>query len=56
VILPPNAPLFLGSVGGAKFAAATLDEVRIYSRALTPDEVRALYESDRKTAATPTSK
>ncbi len=56
VIFPPKAPLFLGSVGGAKFAAATLDEVRIYGRALTPDEVRALYERDRKGAASSPSK
>ena len=55
-LFPPNAPLFLGSVGGAKFAAATLDEVRIYGRALTPDEVRALYARDRNGAATTTSK
>lgn len=40
--LPAKAPIFLGSVGGAKFAAATLDEVRIYDRVLTDDEIRQL--------------
>lgn len=50
--LPANAPIYLGSAGGAKFAAVTLDEVLIYNRALTEEEIRALYESDRN-ASTP---
>jgi hypothetical protein len=54
--LPAKAPIFLGSVGGAKFAAATLDEVRIYDRVLADEEIRALYENDRKAAPASASK
>jgi azurin len=39
---PPGAAIFLGSQGGGKFAAATLDEVRIYDRVLSEEEVRGL--------------
>jgi uncharacterized cupredoxin-like copper-binding protein len=41
-LLPASAPIFLGSVGGQKFAAATLDEVRIYDRVLSEEEIRGL--------------
>lgn len=54
-VFPAKASIFLGSVGGAKFAAATLDEVRIYDRVLTEAEIRALYESDRHAVANPAS-
>ena len=40
--LPADGPIFLGSQGGAKFAAATLDEARIYDRVLTDAEIRGL--------------
>ncbi|MEA3208914.1 MAG: hypothetical protein QOE70_1971 [Chthoniobacter sp.] len=51
--LPPGAEVFLGSAGSAKFAAATLDEARIYDRALSDAEVLALYQSDRQPSITP---
>jgi hypothetical protein len=51
--LPANAPIVIGSAGGTKFAAATLDEVRIYDRALSDDEIRALYDADRQPQFTP---
>ncbi len=51
--LPPDAPIFIGSVGGAKFGAATLDEVRIYARALSDAEIRAQFESDQKPTSPP---
>jgi hypothetical protein len=43
--LPDNAQLFLGSLGGSHFAAATLDEARIYDRVLSEAEIRELYQS-----------
>jgi len=51
--LPTNAPIVIGSASGTKFAAATLDEVRVYDRALSDDEIRALYDADRQTDITP---
>jgi azurin len=51
--LPANAPIVIGSEGGTKFAAATLDEVRIYDRALSDDEIRALYDGDRRPPIAP---
>ncbi|HZJ14848.1 MAG TPA: LamG domain-containing protein, partial [Chthoniobacteraceae bacterium] len=52
--LPPaNAAIVIGSAGGMKFAAATLDEVRIYDRALSDDEIRALYDADRQPPIAP---
>jgi hypothetical protein len=40
--LPRDTAIFLGSQGGAKFAAATLDETRIYDRVLSEEEIRGL--------------
>jgi len=40
--LPGDAPIFLGSQGGARFASATLDEARIYDRVLSEEEIRSL--------------
>ncbi len=40
--LPPVAAIFLGSQGGGKFAAATLDEARLYDRVLSEEEIRGL--------------
>jgi azurin len=51
--LPEKATLFLGSQGGAHFAAATLDEARIYKLALSDTEIRALIARDRAPTATP---
>ncbi len=48
--LPADAAIFLGSEGKAKFAAATLDEVRIYDRVLSEDEIRGL-SADRNLPA-----
>jgi azurin len=43
--LPAGAPLFLGSQGGARWAAATLDEARLYDRILSDEEIRALAQT-----------
>jgi len=48
--LPNNAEFFLGSSGKVNFAGATLDEARIYGRALEAKEIAALYESERQKA------
>jgi Concanavalin A-like lectin/glucanases superfamily len=48
--LPADASIFLGSEGKAKFAAATLDEVRIYDRVLSEEEIRGL-SADRNVSA-----
>jgi uncharacterized cupredoxin-like copper-binding protein len=40
--LPADTAIFLGSQGGAKFSAATLDEARVYDRVLSEDEIRDL--------------
>lgn len=45
--LPGEAELFLGSMGKAGFAGATLDEARIYARVLDAREIAALYETER---------
>jgi uncharacterized cupredoxin-like copper-binding protein len=45
--LPPGAEFFLGSDGGTHFAAATLDEARIYARELDANEIAAVYEGER---------
>src|SRR4029077_17403153 len=45
--LPNGAEYFLGSDGTTHFAGATLDEARIYSRALDAKEIAAIYESER---------
>ncbi|MGB8170720.1 MAG: LamG-like jellyroll fold domain-containing protein [Chthoniobacteraceae bacterium] len=54
--LPDGAELFLGSAGGKNFAAATLDEVRIYDRVLTVDEIQAVFAREQKAASFPISK
>lgn len=38
-----NAPLRLGTSDGDSYFRGAMDEVRIYNRALTPQEIRALY-------------
>jgi len=48
--LPPDAEFFLGSSGKANYAAAVLDEARIYARVLEPKDIAALYESERPKA------
>lgn len=45
--LPPGAEFYLGSNGSTHFAAATLDEARIYARALDAKEIAAIYENER---------
>jgi len=45
--LPGEAEFFLGSIGQAGFAGATLDEARIYARVLDAREIAALYEAER---------
>ncbi len=45
--LPAGSPIFLGSIGGSKFASAMLDEARIDDRAYTSDEISALYRRER---------
>jgi azurin len=47
---PAGAEFFLGSEGGSKNAAATLDEVRIYDRVLTAPEIQALVDRDHAPA------
>jgi azurin len=53
--LPAGAELFLGSAGGKSFAAATLDEARIYDRVLDETEIHAIYERE-SAAASPKKK
>ncbi|EDY18537.1 blue (type 1) copper domain protein [Chthoniobacter flavus Ellin428] len=48
--LPPGAEFYLGSNGSTHFAAATLDEARIYARALDAKEIEAIYENERPKA------
>ena len=48
--LPAGAEFYLGSDGGSHFAAATLDEARIYARELDANEIAAIYESERPNA------
>ncbi len=54
--LPGGADLFLGSAGGKNFAAATLDEVRIYDRVLTEAEISSLTKRDQSPVASAPSK
>lgn len=49
--LPAGGELFLGSRGGRGFAAATLDEMRIYDRVLDEKEIAALYDRDHAAAS-----
>ncbi|HEV7868226.1 MAG TPA: LamG-like jellyroll fold domain-containing protein [Chthoniobacteraceae bacterium] len=48
--LPGNSQIFLGSIGGRDFAAATLDDVRIYDRLLSETEIGSLYNTARMQA------
>lgn len=43
--LSGDAPLRLGTLQKDTFLNGALDEVAIFSRKLTPDEVRALYKA-----------
>lgn len=52
-LLPPDGEIFLGSTGKANFAAASLDEVRIYDRVLADEEITALYTADRPAIPAP---
>ncbi len=45
--LPAGAELFLGTSGTTGFAAATLDELRIFDRALTATELQTIYNRER---------
>lgn len=54
--LPAGAELFLGSAGGKNFAAATLDEARIYDRVLTDAEISALFQREQPATTAPSSK
>ena len=40
-----NAPLRIGSTGGSSYYDGTVDEVMIFKRALSTNEITALYES-----------
>jgi hypothetical protein len=48
--LPAGAEFYIGSDGSTHFAAATLDEARIYARELDANEIAAIYESERPKA------
>jgi len=44
-ITTSSQPIRLGAAGdNARFLNAKLDDVRVYNRALSPDEVRQLYK------------
>jgi hypothetical protein len=45
--LPPEAEFYLGSSGRKHYAAAVLDEARVYARVLDPKEIAAVYENER---------
>jgi len=49
VTLPAGAELLLGARGAKGFAAATLDEVRIYDRVLSAAELKTIYDRERAT-------
>lgn len=51
--LVADAPIFLGSAGGTKFAGVVLDEARIDDRAYTPAEIAALFERERPQNSAP---
>jgi hypothetical protein len=40
-----DGPMLIGDAGGYWEYEGLIDEVRIYNRALSPDEVRALYRA-----------
>jgi hypothetical protein len=44
----PNAPLTIGAAEGGNFFNGSIDEVRIYDRALSPSEIAAIYASENK--------
>ncbi len=52
--LPAGAEFFLGSAGGKGFAAATLDEARIYDRVLPETEIKALFDREHTQASSST--
>lgn len=39
----PNGKLYIGSNGTGRFLDGWLDEVMIYNRVLTPDEIQQIY-------------
>lgn len=41
----PNAPLTIGQAENLGFVNGVLDEVSVYSRALAPEEIRAIYDA-----------
>ena len=41
----PSAPLTIGQAEQIGFVRGRLDEIAMYSRALVPDEIRAIYEA-----------
>src|SRR5262249_5498738 len=46
IIIPnPNAPLTIGQGEGGGFFSGLIDEVAIYDRALSPDEVKARWKA-----------
>ncbi len=46
IALDPNGPAFIGSISGTgEHYQGRLDDLRIYSKALTPEEVAALYRN-----------
>ena len=51
--LPKDAEFYLGSNGTTQFAAATLDEARIYARVLDAKEIAAIYESEKPKTTPP---
>jgi hypothetical protein len=56
VALPKEAEFYLGSNGSTHFAAATLDEARIYARVLDAKEIAAIYENERPKTPPPGAK
>jgi Concanavalin A-like lectin/glucanases superfamily len=43
----PTEPFQIGARGGAQFFPGQMDDVRIYSRALSPAEIQALYNAEK---------
>jgi len=43
-----SSPIYIGSILANRFADANIDDIRLYNRALTPTEIRQLFEIKRR--------
>ena len=52
IALDPNAPAFIGSSEGVnEHFQGRLDDLRVYSQALTPEQIAALHDAGRAVLA-----